>query len=84
MSDEPKKRSRGKWPNWPAYVCAIAVIAAYQGAHYATARYTFCGGVWFFEEHAIGYEPVPWWVERLLEPAQRIDEIIGLNPWSWR
>jgi hypothetical protein len=82
MGDEPN-RSHGKWLRWPVALCAIAVIAAYQGAHYATARFTFCSGVWVFEEHAIGYEPVPWWVERFLEPAQRFDEMIGINPFGW-
>jgi hypothetical protein len=37
MSEE-RKRSRAKWLNWlPAPLRPLAVLVAYQGAHYATA-----------------------------------------------
>ncbi len=46
MSDEPKKRD-GKWLIWAPPI-TLALLAAYQGAHYATAAVVhypgFCGG----------------------------------------
>jgi hypothetical protein len=87
MSDEPK-RSRGKWLNWPAAACAIAVMAAYQGAHYATAAISdplpggFCD--MGYCTHKVGGKQVPEWVdEYFFWPARHFDDMIGVNPWNW-
>jgi hypothetical protein len=80
MSDEPKKPP-GKWFNWPAALGILAVIAAYQGAHYATAQYAmYASGGWAFDKHMLGGEPAPPWVEQFFWPATRIDDLLAIRP----
>jgi hypothetical protein len=84
MSNKPKKRSQGKYlsPFWmPATLFTVAMLVAYQGAHYATAQYAmYASGGWAFDKHMIGGEPAPSWVEQFFWPATRIDELLGIQP----
>jgi hypothetical protein len=79
MSDEPKN-SPGKRFNWPAAHCVIIAIAAYEGAHYATAGYELRDSMWVFSNHRIGGETAPDWIERFFWPAARIDDMLGFQP----
>jgi hypothetical protein len=65
MSDELKKR-HGKWLNWgSAAVFTVAMTAAYQGAHYATAEVVHYSGACSGHcTHTIGGIEAPEWVDR--------------------
>jgi hypothetical protein len=84
MSDEPKKLD---WPKWllPTF-CTLGVLAAYQGAHYATAAVVHHPGYCCPScSHEIGGKEVPQWVNAyFFWPAQRLDDLLGVNPWNWR
>jgi hypothetical protein len=87
MSDELKQRPHAKWLNLPSAVCVIAMMGAYQGAHYATAAISdpdpvvFCVG---YCTHKIGGTQVPEWVdEYFFWPARKLDDMLGINPWGW-
>jgi hypothetical protein len=85
MSDE-LKRVDGKRLNWvPITVFSFAVAGAYQGAHYATAAVGHTPGACMgYCTHKVGGKEVPAWMdEYFFWPAQRFDDAIGVNPWSW-
>jgi hypothetical protein len=77
MSDEPKKRR--EWPTAPSAVLLLAALAAYQGAHYATAGFDFDDGCFAVGAHAIKGHRAPEWIESFFSLADRIDRMIGVD-----
>ena len=81
MSDEPKKRSQWTLLSWPLPI-ALATMAAYQGAHYATAAVAYYPGACAGScTHMIGGKEVPEWIDNLFWLANRIDGMIGVDPY---
>jgi hypothetical protein len=81
MSDEPKKPGR-LWLNWGSAL--VVAAAAYQGTHYATAAVVHEPGFCCAScRHTIGGKTVPEWGEVFFWPAHAIDDLIGVDPWSW-
>jgi hypothetical protein len=83
MSHEPKKRD---WPKWMLPACwTFAVLAAYQGSHYATAATVhYPRACCACCSHKIGGKQVPEWVDNyFFWPAQCLDDLIGVDPWRW-
>jgi hypothetical protein len=79
MSDEPNKQERKR----PVFIpVALALLAVYPGVHYATSTVTFRSGVCCgICVHAIGRHPVPDWAEQFFWMADRIDGVIGVQPY---
>jgi hypothetical protein len=67
----------------PAAVLLLATLAAYQGAHYATAGIAFepgcCNG---FCAHAIKGHLAADWIENCFWLANEIDHIIDVDPYQ--
>jgi hypothetical protein len=84
MSDEPKKQD-GKWLSWgSATVFMLALRAAYQGAHYATAATVHRPGYCcLLCTHSIAGKEAPEWVDDCFWLAYRIDDLTGVYPWHW-
>jgi hypothetical protein len=85
MSDEPKKPRR-KW--FSRAIATLIVLASYEATHYATVEHVLALGSDHvcrrYDQHMIGYKPVPAWVESAFAPAECIDAIPVLvrnHPW---
>ncbi len=82
--DEAKKQQRRR-PALIAIMLVFALLATYQGSHYAMAavifRPGFCCGICV---HAIGRRPLPDWAERFFWVADQIDFVIGVEPYRDR
>jgi len=82
MRDESKK-SHGQVVSWgPVTLFTLgAVLVAYEGAHYATAAVQ-PADCFYLRTHKIGDVCAPRWVNRkFFWLADRIDEMIGVNPY---
>jgi hypothetical protein len=85
MSDEPKG-ARRKWLS--RLLAALIILASYEAVHYATVRYDWSTSEddlgrlvrRVHEQHWIASKPVPQWLESLLRPASRIDDVLGNYP----
>jgi hypothetical protein len=84
MSGEPKK-PRGKWLSGVPAI-TVAMMAAYQGSHYATAEVVHRPGYCCLCcTHVIAGKEAPEWIDGdFFWLAYRIDELIGVNPYNWR
>jgi len=86
MSDEPKKRRRGRLIRVIVYT--LVVLASYFAFHRATVDcdWSLDGDdagrpiVRIHWQHWWGNKPVPQWIETFFMPASRFDDLIGYSP----